>query len=41
MVECEKALKAVFQGGDVTQAIPVVQRMTYYNKINEEITRKQ
>jgi len=41
MLECENALKAVFQSGDITNAVPLVQRMTYYHKIIEEITRKQ
>jgi len=41
MLECENALKAVFQSGDITNAVSLVQRMTYYHKIIEEITRKQ
>jgi hypothetical protein len=41
MLECENALKEVFQSGDIMHAVPLVQRMTYYHKIIEEITRKQ
>jgi hypothetical protein len=38
--DCEKALSTAFGNGDLAGAIPLVQKMTYYDKISEEITRK-
>ncbi|KAG0597247.1 hypothetical protein M758_UG323700 [Ceratodon purpureus] len=41
MLECENALKEVFLTGDIVHAVPLLHCMTYYQKIIEEITRKQ
>jgi hypothetical protein len=38
--DCEKALRTAFGNGDLAGAIPLVRKMTYYDKISEEITRK-
>jgi molecular chaperone HscB len=38
--DCEKALSTAFGNGDLAGAIPLVRKMTYYDKISEEITRK-
>jgi molecular chaperone HscB len=38
--DCQKALRTAFGNGDLVGAIPLVRKMTYYDKISEEITRK-
>ncbi|KAL3695671.1 hypothetical protein R1sor_009747 [Riccia sorocarpa] len=38
--DTEKALEAAFLGGDLSKAVSLVQRLAYYNKVDEEIVRK-